>query len=197
MKVRAIGMAVSALMILGITAAMAAPALKADQYRVDPVHSTVLFAIKHMNVSNTWGRFNDISGTFALDEENPAGSQFRFTVKTESIDTANAKRDQHLRNADFLNAAQFPTMTFQSKSVKKTSDGRYQVAGELTLHGVTKPLTITIDEVGIAKDPMSGGQRAGFETEFTIRRSEFGMTNMLNMVGDPVRIIVSLEGTQS
>lgn len=179
-----------------LAASLGGAAEAAEGYKVDAAHSTVLYRVRHMNVGQAWGRFNDISGTFRLDPEGPAGGSLAFQVKAESVDTANPARDKHLRNADFLNATQFPTITFQSKKVAKNSDGSYRVDGDLTLHGVTRPITVTLEDVATGTDPR-GGQRAGFETTFTIKRSDFGMTKMLEMIGDEVRLVVAIEGVRS
>lgn len=166
----------------------------ADTYTVDPVHSAVVFRAKHMNASYAWGRFNDLSGSFALDEADPSRSVLDFQVKAASIDTGNAMRDKHLKSPDFFNAVQFPTITFKSSSFTKTSAG-YEVTGELTLHGVTKPLTVKVVPVGEGKGPM-GLPIRGIDTSFTIKQSEFGMTKMVGPIGDDVWINVSIEGTK-
>lgn len=182
-------------LILLVTAATANTTAVGDEYKVDAVHSSAIFRIKHMNVSYSYGRFNDISGTIKWDDEKLAESNLKVEVKVASIDTADAKRDAHLKGEDFFEAEKYPLITFQSKSIKKTGGDKFEVTGELTLHGVTKPLTVSLEKVGAAADPW-GGQRAGFETMFTIKRSEYGMDKMLNGVGDEVRMIVSLEGVK-
>lgn len=177
-----------------LLAVPAAHATAADTYKVDASHSAVVFKVKHMNTSNAYGRFNDIAGTFTLDEANPAACAFDFTVKADSIDTANAQRDQHLKNQDFFNVRQFPTITFKSKTVAK-SGPKYKVTGDLTLHGVTKPVEVVIEPIGKGKNPQGGGEIAGIEATFAIKRSEFGMTyGVPNAVGDDVQLIVSVEG---
>jgi polyisoprenoid-binding protein YceI len=166
----------------------------ADTYAVDGVHSSVVFRVKHMNTSNAWGRFNNIAGTFTLDEANPAESKLDFQVKSDSIDTADAKRDQHLKSPDFFNAVQYPAITFKSQSVTKAG-GAYEVTGDLTLHGVTKPVTIKVVPTGSGKD-MRGTPIAGIETSFNIKRSDYGMSKMVGPVGDDVWVNVSVEATR-
>lgn len=179
-----------ALILLGA----AAPAWAADAYKVDPVHSSVIFRVKHMNTSHAYGRFNDIAGQFALDGGVPAS--MAFTVKSGSIDTANVDRDNHLKSAEFFDAAKFPTITFVSKSVRKAGD-HYETQGDLTLKGVTRPVTATVELVGTGKDP-KGGATAGIEATFTIKRTEFNMPfGAPNLVGDEVRLVVSVEGGQA
>lgn len=175
-----------------LLASASVPVLGAS-FKVDPVHSSVTFMVKHMNASYAMGRFNAISGSFDLDEANPSASKFDFTLKTDSIDTADAKRDAHLKNADFFNAKQFPTIGFKSKTVKAGAEkGTFDVTGDMTLHGVTKEITVKIQHVGTAKSQF--GTVAGVFSTFTIKRSDFGMKGMLNMLGDEVTVTVSVEG---
>ena len=172
------------------------PALAADAYKADATHSSVVFRVKHMNTSNAWGRFNDVSGGFAIDDQDPTQSKFDFEVKTASIDTANAGRDKHLKGPDFFNAVQFPTITFKSRSVTAAGKGEYTVAGEMTMHGVTRPITVKITRTGSGVD-MRKQAIAGIEATFTLKRSDFGMTNMIGAVGDDVWVNVSIEATKS
>jgi polyisoprenoid-binding protein YceI len=169
-------------------------ALAADAFQVDTVHSTVQFRVKHMNVSYAYGRFNDVSGKFLLDEADPAKSVFDLSIKADSIDTANTKRDMHLKNTDFFNAKQFPTITFKSKTVTKVGTA-YDVVGDLNLHGVTKPVTFRLTSTGTGKG-MAGGTLAGVEASTIIKRSDFGMTFMVGPVGDEVTVTVALEGSR-
>jgi polyisoprenoid-binding protein YceI len=163
-----------------------------QEFKVDPVHSTVLFRIQHFNAGQYYGRINDPQGTFTLD---PAGPKLDVTLEAAKVDTANAKRDEHLRSPDFFNARQYPTITFKSTSAEKTGENTYKVNGELTLLGQTKPVTATVETFGPAQDPR-GTTRAGAEAIFTIKRSDFGMNFMPGGLGDEVRIIASVEGTQ-
>lgn len=165
-----------------------------ERYVADATHSSTVFRTKHMNTSNAWGRFNEIAGSFTLDETNPSESQFEFQVKASSIDTANDKRDQHLKSPDFLNAVQFPDITFKSQTVTRSGDA-YEVTGDLTLHGVTKPISVRVVPTGKGKT-MLGTPTAGIEATFNIKRSEFGMNKMIGPVGDDVWINVSIEGVR-
>lgn len=167
--------------------------LEAATYTVDTVHSTAIFRVKHMNTSYSYGRFNDITGQFALDDQDPAQSRFDLQVKTESLDTGHAGRDKHLKGPDFFNAVQYPTLSFKSTSVSKDGADSYQVTGDLMLHGVTRPVTVKITRTGTGKD-MRGRPTAGFETRFVLKRTDFKMGNMTAVVGDEVSIIVSVEG---
>jgi polyisoprenoid-binding protein YceI len=165
-----------------------------ESYSADTVHSSVVFRVKHMNTSHSWGRFNDIAGAFSLDESDPSQSQLDFKVKTASIDTANPARDQHLKSPDFFNAVQFPTIAFKSTAVAKASEG-YDVTGDLTLHGVTKPIRVKLVPTGTGKD-MKGAPTAGIDASFIIKRSDFGMNKMVGPVGDDVWVNVSIEGVK-
>ena len=166
---------------------------KAETYKVDPIHSSNWFRIKHLNVTYFYGRFNEIEGTYTLDDANPAGSAIDIQIKTESIDTNNDGRDKHLKSPEFFDAEKYPEITFKSSSVKKTSDKEYEAKGDLTLHGVTKPLTVKIERTG-AGPGMKGEYRSGFETSFEIKRSDFGMTTMVGPLSDEVRLTISVEG---
>lgn len=173
--------------------ALALPALAADTYDVDKEHASVVFKVRHLGMSDTWGRFNDVGGTLVIDEQDPSKSTFNIVIKTESVDTGNERRDRHLRNADFFDAGQFPEITFKSKTVRRSEPSVWEVAGDLSLHGVTKPLTVRITKIGGGQDPW-GKTRIGGELSFTIKRSDFGMTGMQQAVGDEVTLFVSLEG---
>ncbi len=177
---------------LALLAIFAVPAA-ADEYNLDPAHTAVTFKISHIGLSWTHGRFNDVSGTFTIDPD-AAKCSFNVQIKAESVDTANAKRDEHLRSGDFFNVKQFPALTFKSTEVKAIKDG-YQVTGDLTLHGVTRSVSFPLVGGRKAEFPR-GFQRTGYSTELTIKRSEFGMDKMLEAVGDEVVIAISFEGVQ-
>lgn len=172
----------------------AAPARAADDYAVDVMHAGVNFKISHLGLSWVYGRFNDFSGSFTIDPDDAAKSSFGLSIKAESIDTNNQKRDDHLRSPDFFNVKQFPTLTFQSTGVKALKDG-YQVTGDLTLHGVTRPVTFALVGGRKAEFP-KGVHRTGFSTELTVKRSEFGVDKFIEAVSDEVYIAVSFEGTK-
>jgi len=173
----------------------AAPAPAADDYNIDAMHSGVNFKISHLGLSWVPGRFNDYSGSFTIDPD-PSQCSFNLTIKPESIDTNNAKRDEHLRSPDFFNAKQFPVITFKSTSVAKAAvEGSYLVAGDLTLHGVTKPVNFTLVGGRKAEFP-KGVQRTGFSTELTIKRADYGMDKGIEAVGNEVYIAISFEGVK-
>lgn len=163
----------------------------AAAFEVDAVHSAVIFRVKHNEAAFNYGRFNTLSGTVTYDASEGV-SAVDITVDTTSVDTANKSRDDHLRSPDFFNTKQFPKATFKSTSISKKSDHAYEVVGEFTLNGVTKPLTITLDHTGNGKT-RNGQDIAGFESTFEIKRTDFGMNKYLPGVGDEVRLMIGLE----
>lgn len=169
----------------------AAPAAAQD-YALDPGHSAVVFRISHLGLSHTWGRFNEVSGTLNLTDPNPGVS---VKINANSVDTGVAKRDEHLRGPDFFSVKQFPEISFVSKTIKAIDDKTYEVSGDLTLHGVVKPIVVKIQKLGEGKTPF-GDVRLGVEAVFQIKRSEFGMKHMLEGIGDDVMLVVSLEGVR-
>jgi len=158
------------------------------------VHSSLLFRIKHMNVSYVYGRFNNPEGTINVDEADPTKTSFDITVKVANVDTGNKNRDNHLKTPEFFNAEEFPTMTFKSTAVKVGEDKKLEVTGNLTIHGQTKPVTATLEFVGAASTRM--GQRAGYDGMLTIKRTDFGMNQMTDAIGDDVIIKIGLEGVK-
>ena len=190
------GLALTALVLVPIGGSPAASTTTAaDKYTVDAIHSSVVFRIKHLNCSYFYGRFNDVSGGFSIDAANPAASKIDVEVKTESIDTNNDGRDRHLKSADFFEVDKHAAIRFVSSSFKKTSENKFDVEGDLTLHGVTRKITTPLEWVGTGKG-IRGEQRGGFEAVFTIKRTDFGMSKLLEGVGDEVRLMISLEGVK-
>jgi polyisoprenoid-binding protein YceI len=184
----------TAVVVLFSVLGLASSAWAADEYTLDAMHSGVTFKISHLGLSWVHGRFNEVSGDFTIDPDNPGKCSFALKIKAESIDTNNQKRDDHLRSPDFFNVKQYPVLTFKSTSVKAGKDG-YQVTGDLTMHGETKSVTFVLVGGKKAEFP-KGVQRTGFSTDLTLKRSEFGMDKMLEAVGDDVHISVSFEGTK-
>ncbi|MBC7856602.1 MAG: YceI family protein [Pirellulaceae bacterium] len=186
---RHFGLAALALAALGTTAQAA------ETYAVDPVHSSVSFGISHAGISDIHGRFNEFSGKFVIDKDDPSKSSFALDIKVASVDTNNAKRDEHLRAPDYFNAKQFPSLTFQSTKVKATDAG-YEVTGDLTLHGVTKPVSLSLKGGHKVVEFPKGTPRIGVTSSVTIKRSEFDMKTELGALGDDVHIIVGLEAAK-
>lgn len=167
----------------------------ATAFTVDPVHSTVIFRIKHLKAAYFYGRFNTVNGSFQLDPEKPETGSIVIEIDVTSIDSNNAGRDKHLKSPDFFNAAQFPTISFTSTHIARNADGTYAVSGTLTLNGTKRDITATLEHTGENTVPRFG-HRAGIETTLVIKRSDFGMTFMPEMLGDEVRLIISLEGVE-
>ena len=165
-----------------------------ETFNIDSVHSTAIFRVQHLGAGNFYGRFNELEGIIDWDAE--AGPSFDVSIKIESVDSGNEALDRHLKNADFFDAKQFPTMTFKSTGAKKMGDN-WKVMGEMTMHGVTKAVEVDMEFVGRAD--VGRGDRVGFETTFTVKRSDFGMKWGVEngALGDATKIIVSLEGIKA
>ncbi len=166
-------------------------------FKVDPAHSNVGFSIRHL-MSKVRGAFGQFEGTIQYDPANPSASSVSFTVQAASIDTQHEDRDKHLRSPDFFDVEKFPTLTFKSTSVKAAGDGQLEVTGDLTIHGVTKSVTVPVEVLGMGPHPR-GGQVAGFESEFTVNRKDFGIVwnRILDaggaLLGDEVTIELAVE----
>ena len=164
----------------------------ADEYDYDLVHSSVSFKARHLDISWIHGRFNDVAGKFSIDRENPAKSTFELTIKADSIDTANKARDEHLRQPDYFDTKQFPTITFKSTSTKPI-DGGYEVTGNFTMHGTTKKVTLVLK--GGKEHEFKGVKRVAFSTELSLKRSDFGFDkNAIGPIGDEALIFIDCEG---
>ena len=140
----------------------------------DTVHSHVSFSVKHMMISTVRGRFDAFSGSFELDEENPAASSLDVAIDVTSINTGDAGRDAHLRSADFFESDKYPTATYKSTKVEKIGENEYRIEGDFTLHGVTRNVEVKATLDGLTKD-MQGNRRAGFTVETAINRKDFDL----------------------
>ena len=168
----------------------------AEKFAIDPVHSTVGFKIKHL-FSYVSGRFNDVSGVIDLDADKPETSSVSVKIETKSINTANEKRDTHLRSADFFDTEKYPLITFTSKKVTRTGEDTADVLGDLAMHGVTKEVTLKVKFLGKGKG-MTGAMQTGWQANTKFKRSEFGLTwNKLvegvSAVGDEVDVELLIE----
>ena len=179
--------------VLGLLIIFCSVAYSAETYKLDPAHSSIVFRVKHLGVSYVFGRFNGPTGSFVFDESAPSKCAIEMQAETKNVDTAVEKRDTHLKSPDFFNAGEYPLVSFKSKSVKKLSENTYEVSGDLALLGKTRPITVKVNATGAGKDPW-GNFRRGFETSFSIKRSDFGMDFMMGGVSDEVNLTVSLEG---
>ena len=168
----------------------------AADYKIDKEgqHAFIQFRIQHLGYSWLYGTFKDFDGRFTFDEKNPAADKVDVTINTSSIDTNHAERDKHLRSADFLNTSKNPQATFKSTAVEKEGD-ELKITGDLTLNGVTKPVTLEAKMLGEGKDPW-GGYRAGFEAEGEIALKDFNITKDLGPASQKVQLMISVEGVR-
>jgi polyisoprenoid-binding protein YceI len=179
---------------LGAASVHAQPAPAAPPsgvYAVEPHHTQVMFGISHLGFSTFYGVFSGASGSLTLDGGNPAASQLDVSVPTASVTTINATLNDELRSADWLDATAFPAMTFHSTKISLTSPTTADVTGDLTLHGVTRPVTLQAKLNTPGLNPMNKAYTVGFEVSGHIKRSDFGVTKYVPFIGDDVQLIIS------
>ena len=177
--------------------ATAGTAQSADTYQIDPVHSFASFSIGHLGIGLVRGFFSDIAGTIAFDAADAADATkdaIDVTIRTASVNTHVDKRDEDLRSPNFLEVEKYPTMSFKSTAVAKKDDG-YTVTGDFSLHGVTKTITAAARFLGAGKDPW-GGYRTGYVADFSVNRTDYGMTYDLSGITDKVDISVAFEAVK-
>lgn len=167
----------------------------AESYVIDTkgAHAFIQFRIKHLGYSWLLGRFNDFSGTFSYDEKNPATSKVSVNIKTASIDSNHAERDKHLRGEDFLEVDQYPEARFVSTAFKENGDGTATLEGDLTLRGVTRPVSIAVEHIGHGPDPW-GGYRRGFAGSTTLKLKDYNINYDLGPAAREVELFLSIEG---
>ncbi|MFC0669753.1 YceI family protein [Azotobacter chroococcum] len=177
--------------LLGAGQAMAA------NYLIDKEgqHAFVNFKISHLGYSWLYGTFRDFDGHFSFDAAQPETSKIQVNLKTASVDSNHAERDKHLRSPDFLNVAKHPTATFESTQVKPNGNGSFDILGNLSLNGVTKPVVIAARFIGEGKDPW-GGYRAGFEGRTKLKLKDFDIQKDLGPASQEVELILSVEGVR-
>ncbi|TBW08711.1 YceI family protein [Azotobacter chroococcum] len=177
--------------LLGAGQAMAA------NYLIDKEgqHAFVNFKISHLGYSWLYGTFRDFDGHFSFDAAQPETSKIQVNLKTASVDSNHAERDKHLRSPDFLNVAKHPTATFESTQVKPNGNGSFDILGNLSLNGVTKPVVIAARFIGEGKDPW-GGYRAGFEGSTRLKLKDFDIQKDLGPASQEVELILSVEGVR-
>ncbi|RLS46290.1 MAG: YceI family protein [Planctomycetota bacterium] len=173
------------------------PAVPGTVWKIDDTHSMGVFRVQHFGAGMFWGRFDGVTGTITTSGTPIENISFNVTIDTNSISSANKDLDGHLRSPDFFSVKEFPEMNFKSTSAKKLEGNMWEVAGTITIHGVTKPHTVQMELTGQSES--ARGKKIGFEAVFTIDRSEFGMTYGIekNAIGKNVRIIVALEAAPS
>jgi polyisoprenoid-binding protein YceI len=150
------------------------PATLTGEYTLDPAHSRIGFVARHAMITKVRGSFNEVSGHGHFDAENPENSTAEVVIAAKSIDTRNADRDAHLRTNDFLAAEEYPEIRFTTTGIARRQDGDYEVSGDLSIRGVTKPVTIPFEFTGTAKDPF-GNERIGFEGSTVINRNDWNV----------------------
>lgn len=178
--------------------APAAARAELKEYTLDKPHTQILFFVDHMGVSKSSGEFLDYSGKFTFDPENVKNPDAKVdvTIKTDSLDLGDAKWDEHTKSKDLLNVAQFPEMKFASTGVEFTGDKTAKLTGDLTLMGVTKPVTLAVTYNACGVHAMSKAPICGFSATGSFKRSEFGLTYGIPMVGDDVELRIEVEAAQ-
>jgi polyisoprenoid-binding protein YceI len=171
---------------------------KGSTWTIDPAHSHVAFAIKHLMIATVRGRFTQMHGTVTVDESDPASASIDITIPTASVFTGDEKRDGHLRSPDFFDVERYPNMTFGSKRVEARSNEAFRVVGDLTIRGVTREVTLDVQMLGRAKDPW-GQEHTAFEATTRINRGDYGLTWNAALetggvlVGDEVNISIEVQ----
>ncbi len=178
-----------ALMMILPISAQAAP----ERYEFDKAHTQILFFVNHLGFSNSQGEFHDYDGFVEFDQENPEKSKVEVTINTDSVDMDDEKWNAHMKNADFFDIGQYPTMTFKSTKIEKTGENTANITGSLKILDVTKPVVLETTFNKAAVHPFSKRYVAGFSAKTTIKRSEFGMRYGLPAVGDDVEIMLEVE----
>jgi polyisoprenoid-binding protein YceI len=178
--------------------AFVAPAFAAPtQYTIDPGHSQVRFGWNHFGFSNIEARFDTVAGTFTYDPDNIAASSVEATIDVSSIDAGVDKLDEHLTSADFFDAAKFGTATYKSTQVAAAGEGKLKVDGDLTLHGVTRPVSLDVTINKIGPHGMTKKPSAGFDATASLKRSDFGIGQYVPNVSDEIKIAITVEATDS
>jgi polyisoprenoid-binding protein YceI len=181
-------------LLLGLAGTLStAGSAAAAEYAIDANHTQVLFTYSHNGYSHLSARLNQVAGTLEFDPAKPAASSIDVTIPMSSLSTGVPKLDAHMSSADMFDVAQFPTATFKSTSVKVLGKDRLAVAGDLTIHGVTKPATFDVTINSTAPHPMRKTRAVGFDARATIKRSDFGVSFMLPGVADSVQLMISME----
>lgn len=165
--------------------------VEAGSYTLEPVHTRVLFGVSHFGFSTYYGVFTQPSGTLKLAPQDPSASKLEVQIPVNAIDTTNAKLDSDLKAPDWFDAQKYPNITFTSTNVTVTGQDEAKVSGELTIRGVTKPVTLTVRFNGAGINPVDKHYTVGFDATTTIKRSEFGMTKYVPLIGDNVALTIS------
>lgn len=183
-----------AIMIIGFSSSAFA---QIEKYEFDKSHTQILFFVDHLGFSKSQGEFHGYDGFFMFDRGEPAKSKVEISIKTSSIDMDSEKWNDHMKSKDFFDVENYPAMTFKSTNIEVTGDNTANITGDLTLLGITKPVTLSVTHNKSGKHPFSGKFVAGLSASATIKRSEFGMTYGVPGVGDDVEIRIEVEGIRT
>lgn len=176
-------------------------AFASDTFKIDPAHSAITFKVRHL-LGTAKGKFTKFNGTIEVERDQPEKSSVTVSIQTSSIDTAIAKRDEHLRSEDFFNVQKYPEITFKSRQVKRTSSNAGEIEGDLTMHGVTRPITLRIELLG-TPDSIGKDQATRWRVSTApIKRSQFGLVwsksvEAVSMIGDDVSVDIQIEAARA
>jgi polyisoprenoid-binding protein YceI len=190
------------LLAIGLGLAISSSSAVANEiFKIDPAHSTIAFKVRHL-FGTAKGKFTKFNGTIDVDREHPEKSSVTVSIQTASIDTANAKRDEHLRSADFFNVQKFPEITFKSRRVKQTGPTAGEITGDLTMHGVTREITLRVELLGTPESAAKNQTTHWRVTAAPIKRSEFGLSwsksvEAVSMIGDEVSVDIQIEAARA
>ena len=177
--------------------ATVSPNVGTTTWKIDPAHTQAEFSVKHLMIATVRGHFGNVNGTVTIENDDPTTAKIDVSIDATSLDTRDEKRDAHLRSPDFFNVEKYPTITFKSTKVERSGDD-FRVTGDLTIAGVTRPVTLQVEEGGRARDPW-GNEKAGFSATTKIKRSEFGLTWNVALeaggvlVGDDIKISIEAQ----
>jgi polyisoprenoid-binding protein YceI len=181
------------LALIGTLAIAASAAAQAGTWQIDPNHTAAQFSVRHLGLSTVRGDFTKVSGSATYDPANPAKTVLSATIETASVDTRVDMRDKDVRSDHFLDVEKYPTITFQSKQTKAAGPGKLQILGDLTIHGVTKEVTLDVDGPTDAIKDQWGNQRMGASASTKINRKDFGVNGAAGAVGDEITITIDVE----
>ena len=185
-------MLLRSLLLTSLLAASASAFAAPQTFNIDPTHTQVTFTWNHFGFSNPSARLEDIKGAVVVDQADWAKSSVEVTMPLSGLHTGVPKLDEHMKTPDFFDAAKFPDVTFKSTKVTRTGAETLDIAGDLTVHGVTKPVTLHAHVNKIGENKMIGSQTAGFDADATLKRSDFGVNKYVPMVGDEIKVHITV-----
>lgn len=182
---------------LAAAGAVSDPAFAADDYLIDGAHTQLMFEVDRFGFTNTIGTFAEVEGVIRLDEKKPAKSSVEATIKVASVKSDNEEREGHVKGPHWLDAEKFPVMTFKSTGVVLEGEDAAKVTGDLTLHGVTAPVTLDVKLRKIGDDPVTNRKAAGFSVRGSLDRTAFGINTATGLIGTEVTILIEALGVQA